>query len=205
MNAFAKGLGFLSLATLSFTVPASAGTVIEHGNLEYGGTETAPMMILAASVKAKDVASENAVKADGLEITGAFARATLPGAPVGGGFVVITNNSDDDDRLIAASSKAAGMMQLHNMRMEGDVMKMYRMADGVPVPAHSTVTLEPGGMHIMFMELAGPLEEGSTVDVDLTFEKAGSITVPFEVKGIAAGRMHMDNMDQNDSASDDAE
>ncbi|MGV0877546.1 DUF1775 domain-containing protein [Martelella sp. FLE1502] len=121
-----------------------------------------------------------------LEIDGAFARATLPGAPVGGGFMTITNNGDADDRLIAASSDAAGELQLHNMRMDGEVMKMYRMSDGIPVPAHKTVTLSPGGMHVMFMQLNGPLVEDSVVDVELTFEKAGTVTVPFAVRNIAA-------------------
>ncbi|WP_180900273.1 DUF1775 domain-containing protein [Martelella soudanensis] len=121
-----------------------------------------------------------------LDITDAFARATLPGAPVGGGFLTITNNGDTDDRLMAASSDAAGELQLHNMRMDGEVMKMYRMTDGIPVPAHETVTLSPGGMHVMFMKLNGPLAEGSIVDVELTFEKAGTVTVPFAVKSIAA-------------------
>ncbi len=133
-----------------------------------------------------DHAMSEDIKLGDLDITGAFARATLPGAPVGGGFLSITNNGDTDDRLIAASSDAAGDLQLHNMRMDGDVMKMYQMTDGIPVPAHETVELSPGGLHIMFMKLNGPLVEDSVVDVELTFEKAGTVTVPFAVKSIAA-------------------
>ena len=133
-----------------------------------------------------DAMSAEHVTLGDLEIDGAFARATLPGAPVGGGFLSITNNGDTDDRLVAASSDAAGVMQLHNMRMDGDVMKMYQMTDGIPVPAHETVELSPGGLHVMFMDLTGPLVEDTVVDVELTFEKAGTVTVPFAVKSIAA-------------------
>ncbi|AJY44464.1 DUF1775 domain-containing protein [Martelella endophytica] len=133
-----------------------------------------------------DHAMPNGITVGDLDITGAFARATLPGAPVGGGFLTITNKGETNDRLVAASSDAAGDLQLHNMRMDGDVMKMYQMTDGVPVPAHESVTLAPGGMHVMFMQLNGPMVEGSTVDVELTFEKAGTVIVPFPVRGIAA-------------------
>lgn len=133
-----------------------------------------------------DMVASDTVSIGDLVITGGFARATLPGAPVGGGFVTITNEGDHDDRLIAASSDIAGEVQLHNMRMDGDIMKMYQMADGIPVPAHSTVKLAPGALHVMFMQLNGPLVEGTTVDVELTFEKAGSVVVPFSVEGIAS-------------------
>ena len=80
---------------------------------------------------------------------------------------------------------------------------MYkRQVDGIPVPAHETVTLSPGGMHVMFMQLNGPLVEDSVVDVELTFEKAGTVTVPFAVRSIAAKEtghdMHgMDHGDMN--------
>ncbi|MAM13726.1 MAG: hypothetical protein CML23_25390 [Rhizobiaceae bacterium] len=162
---------------------------------ETGDGEPAPKLTVtaAAAVAAgnghdghDDAAAPDHVTLGNLEIDGAFARATLPGAPVGGGFLTITNTGDTDDRLIAASSDAAGELQLHNMRMDGEVMKMYRMTEGIKVPAHETVTLSPGGMHVMFMQLNGPLAEGSVVDVELTFEKAGTVTVPFAVKGIAA-------------------
>ncbi|WP_176084305.1 copper chaperone PCu(A)C [Martelella sp. HB161492] len=116
-----------------------------------------------------------------------FARATLPGAPVGGGFLTIANHGGTDDRLLSAESDIAGQVQLHNMRMEGDVMRMYQLKDGIDIPAGGTVTLAPGGMHIMFMKLHGPLVEGDIVKVKLTFEKAGSIIVDFPVLSVAAG------------------
>ncbi|QHQ33850.1 DUF1775 domain-containing protein [Algicella marina] len=116
-----------------------------------------------------------------LAITAAFSRATLPNAPVGGGFLTVTNTGTEDDTLVAAASPAAGHMEIHEMSMQGDVMKMRELTDGLPIPAGETVELKPGGFHLMFMQLAAPLEEGTSVDVTLTFANAGEITVPFAI------------------------
>jgi len=121
-----------------------------------------------------------------LTIAGAFARATLPNQPVGGGYLTITNGGTNDDRLVAAASPVAGEVQLHEMTMEGDVMKMRQLKDGIAVPAGATVTLEPGGLHLMFMKLKGPLVEGQAVEVTLAFEKAGSVTVTLPVLASSA-------------------
>ncbi|WP_375688560.1 DUF1775 domain-containing protein [Pseudooceanicola sp. LIPI14-2-Ac024] len=129
-----------------------------------------------------------------LTIAEAFSRATLPNAPVGGGFMAITNNGAEDDRLIAASSPAAGRVEIHEMAMEGDVMKMRELADGLPIPAGETVTLKPGGFHLMMMQLGQPLVEGETVPVTLTFEKAGEIEVPLAI-GAPNAKGHDGHMD----------
>lgn len=132
-----------------------------------------------------------AVTAGALEISGGFSRATLPNAPVGGGFMTITNTGAEDDRLIGASSSVAGHLEVHEMAMEGDVMKMRELADGLPIPAGETVELKPGGFHIMFMELQEPLVEGETVTVKLTFERAGEVEVPLMIgKMNAKGHDH---------------
>ncbi len=131
------------------------------------------------------------VTAGALEISGGFSRATLPNAPVGGGFMTITNTGSEDDRLIGASSSVAGHMEVHEMAMEGDVMKMRELADGLPIPAGARVELKPGGFHIMFMELQEPLVEGEMVTVTLTFEKAGEVEVPLMIgKMNAKGHDH---------------
>jgi copper(I)-binding protein len=121
-----------------------------------------------------------------IEITTAFARATLPNAPVAGGYLTITNKGKTDDRLVAASSPVAGKDELHEMTMQDDVMKMQALPDGIAVPAGETVTLSPGGMHIMFMQLQHPFVEGETVPVTLKFEQAGSVTVQLSIAGIGA-------------------
>jgi len=121
-----------------------------------------------------------------LVISGAYARATLPHAPVGGGFITVTNKGDAADTLVAASSSLAGAVQLHEMQMKGDVMEMRALPDGVPIPAGKTVTFSPNGLHLMFMKLKGAFVKGKTVPVTLTFAKAGKVTIELAVGGIAA-------------------
>ncbi|MEQ1900059.1 MAG: copper chaperone PCu(A)C [Devosia sp.] len=128
----------------------------------------------------------SAITLGDLEITGPFTRATLPNAPVGAGFMVITNHGSADDRLVSASSPVAGITQIHEMKMEGDLMKMAELPDGLVIPARQSVTLAPGGFHVMFMDLKQPIVEGTTIPVTLTFENAGSIEVQLAVGPIDA-------------------
>lgn len=128
-----------------------------------------------------------AVTLGSLQISEAFTRATLPEAPTGGGFVTIANKGAEADRLVTASSPVAEMVQLHEMKMEGDVMKMSQLEHGVEIPAGATVTLVPGGPHIMFMGLKQAFVEGETLPVTLTFEKAGSVEVMLMVGPVGAG------------------
>ncbi|WP_108502648.1 copper chaperone PCu(A)C [Paracoccus indicus] len=129
-----------------------------------------------------------------LTIASPYSRATLPNAPVAGGFLTITNDGATNDRLIAAASDAAGHMEIHEMAMNGDVMIMRELVDGLPVPAGETVELQPGGYHLMFMELQQPLLAGETVEVTLTFESAGEIIVPLSIEAFnaraAGGNQH---------------
>lgn len=121
-----------------------------------------------------------------LEISGAFARATLPNAPVGGGYFTITNKGTAPDRLVSAASPAAASVTLHTMSMEGNVMKMRDLPNGIDLPPGATVKLTPSGLHMMFEHLSGAFVQGKTVPVTLTFEKAGSVTIELSVLGIAA-------------------
>lgn len=127
------------------------------------------------------------VKLGDLELSAGFTRAMLPNQPVGGGFVTIKNTGSTDDVLIAAESPSAGYMELHEMAMEGDVMKMRPLKDGIPVPAGETVELKPGGLHMMFMKVTVPFVEGAAVNVKLTFAKAGSVDLVLPV-GPATGK-----------------
>lgn len=129
-----------------------------------------------------------------LVLSGGFTRATLPGAPVAGGFVTIANSGATDDRLTGGSAAFASEVQVHEMTMEGDVMKMRHLPDGLAIPAGGNVVLKPGSFHLMFMGLKQPLTEGDTVTVDLTFEKAGTVALPLMVMG--SGAKSADHMAQ---------
>lgn len=127
-----------------------------------------------------------AVTIGALELSGPFTRATLPGAKVGGGFMTILNTGETDDLLVSAVSPAAKDVQIHEMKMEGEVMQMRELADGLVIPAGSTVTLQPGGLHIMFMGITAPFVKGTTVPLTLTFEKAGSVDLQLAVEAVGA-------------------
>ncbi|SDG51674.1 copper chaperone PCu(A)C [Alloyangia pacifica] len=131
-----------------------------------------------------------------LRIEKPFSRASLPNQPVGGGFFTVTNTGTEDDRLVAAGTSAdlADHMEIHEMAMEGQVMKMRALPDGLVIPAGETVELKPGGYHLMLMGLKQPLVMGESVTISLTFEKAGTIEVPLAIgapnaKGAGHGQM----------------
>ncbi len=129
------------------------------------------------------------VKAGDLEITSAWTRATLPGQPAGAGYLTIENKGTVPDRLLSASSLLAPMAQIHEMKMQGDVMKMGELKDGLEVPAGGKVELAPGGLHIMFMGLKDGIKEGDIVKVTLTFEKAGDVEVDLAARPADAKAM----------------
>ena len=115
-----------------------------------------------------------------------FSRATSAGQAVGGGFLKL-NNGGGADKLVSASTPAAASVELHTMRMEGDVMRM-RQLDAIELPAGQTVELKPGGLHLMLMGLKAPLKAGDMVPLTLKFEKAGEVTVQLKVEAPGGGK-----------------
>lgn len=109
-----------------------------------------------------------------------WARATAPGQPVGGAFMKLT--SDADAQLVGASSPAAGMTQIHMMKMQNGMMIM-REAKSLPLPKGKTVELAPGGYHVMLMELKRPLKAGDSVPITLKV-RSGKQVQNIEVKAI---------------------
>lgn len=114
-----------------------------------------------------------------------YARATVPGQPAGGGYLKVTNMGKEADRLLAVSADVSKSVELHSMSMEGDVMRM-RQVDGIDVPAGGSVELKPGGLHIMFIGLKGPLKAGDTFPATLKFAKAGEVKVTVQVNAASA-------------------
>jgi len=133
-------------------------------------------------------AAAHEVTAGSLTITDLWTRATPPKAATGGGFMTIANKGPDADRLVGAESPLAGKTELHEMAVKDGVMTMRPLADGIAIPAGGTVTLAPGGLHIMFMELKEPFAEGGKVPVTLTFEKAGKVETFLHVKAVGASK-----------------
>lgn len=127
-----------------------------------------------------------------LIISHPWSRATLPNAPVAGGYLTIVNNGGEADRLVSVSSPVSKMVEMHEMKMEGDVMKMRPLSDGIEIPAGGEVTLKPGGLHLMFMKPVNPLKEGETFEAELVFENAGTVSLMFVVEKMGT-KMKMDH------------
>lgn len=125
-----------------------------------------------------------AAAAGPVQIAAPFTRAT-PGK-VGGVFMQIRNTGGSADRLIRAESPAAGSVELHTHVKDGDVMRM-RQIPAIDVAANGETKLQPGGLHIMLIDLKQPLKEGGQVPLTLVFEKAGPVTV--QVPVMKAGAM----------------
>ena len=120
-----------------------------------------------------------------LKIEGAYIRSTAPAQSVAGGFMKI-ENLGTVDQLIAASSPSAVEVQLHEMSMDGNIMKMRQIKE-ILVPAGSSTDLKPGGFHLMLIGIKSPLKVGDSVPLKLKFAKAGEVDVRFSVKAIDSG------------------
>ncbi|MFN3525260.1 MAG: copper chaperone PCu(A)C [Paracoccus sp. (in: a-proteobacteria)] len=173
-----KSTFLAALAAATLLAPAAGA----HGASDGAGHSHAPTQGRALSLPDADATWQ----VGDLTIAAPYSRATLPNAPVAGGFMTITNAGSTDDRLITAASEIAGRVEIHEMSINGDIMTMRELAQGLPIPAGETVALQPGGYHLMFMRLTGPLVEGETVEVKLSFEAAGDVTVPMSVQAFNA-------------------
>jgi copper(I)-binding protein len=131
------------------------------------------------------VASAALAQTGQLELSNAWARATP--AKAENGIAYLTIRSPTPDRLVSVSSPVAKKTELNTMEMSGMVMKMRPIAS-LDIPAGQSVTLKPSGDHIMLLGLNGPLREGQSFPLTLTFEKAGAreVTVAIEKPGAAS-------------------
>lgn len=133
--------------------------------------------IIAAAVS---LAAQAAAAAN-VSVTDAWARATMPGQPVSGAYMRI--QSDADARLIGVSSSLVPRVEVHEMNMDGGVMRM-REVKSLDLPKGKTVSLEPGGYHIMLMNLKKPIAAGDVIPLALTVESGGKRQT-VEVKAVA--------------------
>lgn len=120
--------------------------------------------------------------AGGIMIDDPYARASTPTSKSGAAFMTIVNHTDTDDRLIAATSPVSERVELHtHLEDANGVMRMVEVKDGIAVPAGGKAMLMRGGDHVMFMGLTQSLNDGDVVEVTLTFEQAGDMTVEIPV------------------------
>jgi len=126
------------------------------------------------------------VKAGDLVIQQAWSRATPGGAKVAGGYLIIENKGTSPDRLLGGATDLAARIEVHEMTMKDGVMTMRPLDNGLTIAPGKTVTLAPGGYHLMLMDLKGALKQGDKVPLTLQFEKAGKVQVSFDVQGVGA-------------------
>ena len=115
-----------------------------------------------------------------VEVQNVWARATVKGQMATGAFMTLT--AKDGAKLVGGSSPAAGVTQVHEMKMEAGVMKMAEVKGGLDLPAGKAVELKPGGYHIMLMDLKAPLAKDSTVPLTLVFKDAKGAESKLELK-----------------------
>jgi copper(I)-binding protein len=127
-------------------------------------------------------------------VTDAWARATVPGQKATGAFMKIT--AKNSTKLIAVSSPVAGVAEIHEMKMDKDVMKMAALPNGLELPAGKAVELKPGGYHVMLMDLKAPLAKDSAVPLTLTLQDAKGVKSTLEFKVLVG--MQAPNMPSHD-------
>jgi len=150
----------------------------------------APFVTIAAADGAAEEHQHGTaeIAAGNLRIAEPWARAMLPGQPTGGAYMTIRNQGSEPDRLVAATSPAAGKVEVHTMEMKDEVMVMRPVEDGLEIPAGKSVSLEPGGLHLMFLDVKTPFAEGAEVPVTLEFEMAGKVEMSLPVLPARTGR-----------------
>lgn len=148
----------------------------------------AALMGLCAIIAMPELAAAQDTSAGSITITQPWARATPPGAKIGGGYFTLINNGDQADRLVSLSTGISDRAEVHEMSMKDGIMSMRELTNGLAVPAHGSVELKPGSFHVMFVGLKQPLKQGEHFSTTLTFEKAGPVTVEFAIESIGAAK-----------------
>jgi copper(I)-binding protein len=140
-------------------------------------------LVLVAATLAGGAAEP--VRVGSLEIEEPWARASVGTMRPSVAYMIIRNAGDRPDRLLRIQTPAAGQAEVHATVMEGDMMRM-RPAEGREIPPGGELRLEPGGLHVMLMQLRHPLEEGASVALTLVFEHAGEVTLEAPIAALGA-------------------
>ena len=128
-----------------------------------------------------------AASADNVTVQEPYVRLAPPNAPATGAFMVIKNNGDKDVKVVKADNPASKVTELHTHLNDGGVMRMRPVA-AIDVKAKGEAVLQPGGLHVMMINLLAPLKEGDLVPITLTFDDGSSKKVDAKVvRPVAAG------------------
>jgi len=170
MSAFANALVTASVALLFFFVLSPA--------------VAAPSALIESIAATAAPSAEYSVGQ--LRITAPWMRATPKGATVASGYMTITNTGKEPDRLLRVESDIATTVEVHEMSVSGEVMKMRPLEKPLEIEPGGMVELKPNGYHLMFSRLRQGVNEGDKVSVTMVFEKAGKVEIELPAAGIAA-------------------
>ena len=132
------------------------------------------------------IAYAEQLKFNHIIIDNAWIKDTPPNHKTTAGYLTIENLGDTDERLLSVSSSFAAKGEIHQMKMDGEVMKMRPIPDGLIIPAGESIYLKPSSFHLMFMKLNMQILPMQTLALTLTFENLGSVIVPVAVKSAPA-------------------
>jgi len=136
------------------------------------------LKLIAATLVASTLSF--AALAQSVAVEGAWARATVQGQKATGAFMKLV--AKDGARLVSVSSPVAGVTEVHEMKMDGNVMQMRALTGGLELPAGKAVELKPGGYHVMLMDLKTPLQKDTTIPLTLVFKDAKGVETRAELK-----------------------
>jgi periplasmic copper chaperone A len=152
-----------------------------------------PLIVAALTLCA---GSANAMDYDvgSIHIANPWARVAPKGAKTTAGYLTITNKGTTPDRLTCVSVAVAAKCEIHSMTMDGGVMQMRLMPDGLMIKPGETVEFKPGSFHLMFVDLNAPLEAGKTVKGTLKLDQAGTVDVEYALSPVGAKEAPMPGM-----------
>lgn len=133
------------------------------------------MLLAAAAALAADFT------AGAIRISDPWSRATPDGAKVAAGYLTIINTGKEPDRLIGGTAVISTTFEIHEMTMVDNIMRMRALPKGLEIKPGETVRLQPGGLHVMFLDLKQPPKEGRPIKGTLVFERAGKVEIEYRV------------------------
>ncbi|MEJ2211039.1 MAG: copper chaperone PCu(A)C [Anaerolineae bacterium] len=133
------------------------------------------------AIEAHDVWARPAM-GGGMQSEAGSGMAGMAAAGTGAVFMRLTNDGGEADRLKGGRTDVAQVVEIHETVMEGDVMHMQMLADGLEIPARGEVMLQPGGYHVMLIGMQRDLAVGDEFTLELDFEKSGTLAVQVQVK-----------------------
>lgn len=148
------------------------------------------ILMFTAACSGETASSAAQERAVAVRVENAWAAPTPGGVEVSAGYVTIVNSGASDDRLVSITTPRAERAEVHEMSMDGGVMRMRALEGGLVIPAGGRVTLGPGGQHLMFYGVTQPFTEGETIPVTLTFEHAGALRAELPVRRAAPSHAH---------------